>query len=488
MVNITSLPHYLILRRLNYRHSGRSELHASSLKSKPASIQSSCFFGSKIMSLTIATIKLVGLQRRTPSDIDSVAHAPARKNLRHIPRVCVAFLFGLVIGGCAGPTTVGVDVANLPARLLSINDFNYAGAFALPDGTYGESSANWAEGVIEVNGDSLFFVGHDHDDAIAEFVVPPLVSSRSIADLQYARPPRQAFTKVIERVSGGNREALDQIVGLELVNGRLIGNAIEYYDAPADNQMTTFVVENASTVASAPVTGFYSLKGEVRAAGWLSAVPPEWQQALGCSHITGHSSGGPIISRHSVGPSAFCVNLEPLALGQSKKKVRTKEMLGYRLDRPLERDLFNEDGDNALWTHLSQARFGFIVPGTSTYATFGSSGGHQSGVGYKLARPNGNPCDGYCPADPADHYNYYWLWDMKDLFRAKNNRLPPSAITPYESGVFNVPFQTGNGLNQIGGASYDEQSGRLYISVLRSNNTLGPYSNPPVIVAYQIGR
>ena len=163
--------------------------------------------------------------------------------------ICVVACFGLAVG-CANSTAVSVDAGssstsanvdavdhltavsvdtgNLPTRLLGISDFQYAGAFALPDDTYGDSSANFAAGVIEVNGDSLFFVGHDHDDAIAEFVVPPLVNSRSIADLRYAKSPRQAFTKVIEKVSGGNREALDQIVGLELVNGRLIGNAVEY--------------------------------------------------------------------------------------------------------------------------------------------------------------------------------------------------------------------------------------------------------------------
>ena len=440
---------------------------------------------------------------------DSTRVADRFEKRRRNVCICVSAWFGLVIG-CANSTTVSldagdpaktvsadavgnsttgsVDTGNLPAKLLSISDLNYVGAFALPDDTYGDSSANFAAGVIEVNGDSLFFVGHDHDDAIAEFVVPPLVNSQSIADLRYAKSPRQAFTKVIEKVSGGNREALDQIVGLELVNGRLIGNAVEYYDAPANNKATTFVVQNASALSSSSVAGFYSFEGEARSAGWLSTVPPEWQQALGCTHITGHSSGGPIIARHSVGPSAFCVNLDPLALGQSQKRVRTREMLGYRLDRPLKKDLFNEKGNNAVWTHLSQARFGFIVPGTSTYATFGSSGGHQSGVGYKLERPNANPCGGYCPQDPSDQYNYYWLWDMKDLLKAASGSLPASAITPYESGVFNVPFQTGKELRRIGGASYDERTGRLYMSVLRANNTLGRYANPPVIVAYQIGK
>lgn len=405
---------------------------------------------------------------------------------RHYMSIGVAAWFGLV-SGCAFSTSTNVNMANVPSRLVSINDFVYAGAFALPDETYGESSANWAEGVIEVNGSSLFFVGHDHDDAVAEFVVPPLTNSKSIADLRYAEPPRQAFTKLIERVAGGNQEALDQIVGLEVVDGRLVGNAIEYYDAPADNFTSTFVVGNASALANSPIAGFYSLKGRARASGWLSSVPLEWQTALGCSHITGHSSGGPIISRHSVGPSAFCINLGPLAQGvDNKKRVKTTEMLGFTLDHPLEKDLSNRYGDNAIWTDLSQARFGFIVPGTSTYATFGFSGGHQSGVGYKLPREDGSRCDGYCPKAPSDQQNYYWFWDMKDLIRAKNGRLPSSAITPYESGVFNVPFQNGDGLNQIGGASYDERTGRLYLSVLRANNTLGPYSNPPVIVAYQV--
>ena len=402
-------------------------------------------------------------------------------------RTCVALTLATVgiASGCAMSPTGGVDPATLPSRLVSISDFYYAGAFALPAETFGASSANWAEGVIEVDGNSLFFVGHDHDDAIAEFKIPPLVNSRSIADLRTAGAPAQSFTKVIDRVSGGNREALDQIVGLEIVNGRLVGNAIEYYDAPANNQTTTFVVQNAASIGNSPVAGFYALKGKARAAGWLSSVPAEWQQALGCTHVSGHSSGGPIISRHSVGPSAFCVNLEPVAQGVSKRKVSSVEMLGFSLDRPLERDLFNKVGDNELWTHMSQARFGFIIPGTSTYATFGSSGGHRSGVGYKLSR-GGEECPGYCPNDPSDHFNYYWLWDMRDLLRARSGRYPSSAILPYESGEFNVPFQTGGELKNIGGASYDAQRGLLYLSILRANNTLGPYSNPPIIVAYQV--
>jgi len=167
--------------------------------------------------------------------------------------------------------------------------------------------------------------------------------------------------------------------------------------------------------------------------------------------------------------------------------VRTSELLGFSLDRPLNRDLYNKTGKNNVWTHLSHARFGFIIPGTYTYATFGHSGGHGSGLGYKLNRGAEGDCPGYCSVDPSDVYNYYWLWDMRDLFKVKSRRLRASDVRPYESGVFDIPFQTTKHINPIGGGSYDADSGTLYLSVVNANNTLGQYSNPPVIVAFKIG-
>ena len=293
------------------------------------------------------------------------------------------------------------------------------------------------------------------------------------------------FTPLLSRVSGGNPEQLDRIVGLEVADGKLIVNAFQYYNAPADNKLTTFAVEDASAIGSSPVTGFYSMKGEVRAAGWLSKVPPEWQQLLGCTHITGHSSGAPIIARHSVGPSAFCVNLDALGMDNLSRDINTSELLGFTLERPLREDLYNEKGGNNVWTHISRARYGFIIPGTSTYATFGSSGGHNSGAGYKLVRVDGE-CPGPCSSDPADNYNFYWLWDVRDLLKVKNGKLRADKVVPYQSGTFSVPFQTGKHLNPIGGGSYDADKGILYLSVLEANNTLGQYANPPVIVGYKI--
>lgn len=369
-------------------------------------------------------------------------------------------------------------------RLMTIGELQYAGAFKLPSNQFGDSSLNYAKGVIEVNGDSMFIVGHTHHDAIAEFKIPELVNSVSLNALTSAGNPVQAFSTVLDRSSDGNAELLDEITGLEIVDGSLIVNAIEYYDGAADNTSTTLVLDDASQLSTSPVSAIHQMHGAARAAGWISHVPEQWQQRLGTRHITGYSSGEPIIGRLSVGPSAFAVNFQTDLSTSVSKSISTEELQGFSLRQPLHADLFNDSGSNMLWTHLSQARYGFAVPGTSTYMTIGYSGGHQSGLAYKTVRANGEQCPGYCANDESDVYNHYWLWNMEDWERVKSGDLWPYEMVPYESGRLTLPFQTTQNLNVIGGASFDETTGLLYISILEAN-TNGD-NNPPVIVAYRV--
>lgn len=383
---------------------------------------------------------------------------------------------------------LGEAFSSEDAELLSISDLSFAGAFALPVAQDTVSSLNYAAGIIEVDGDSLFIAGHNHDDAIAEFVIPELVASNSISDLNSAGAPRQEFVKVIDRAAFGNPESLDEIVGMELVNDSLVINTMEYYDAAADNQLSTLVVNNAYDLEGSDVSAFRSMQGLARAAGWMSKVPDSWQSAIGATHISGHSSGGAIISRLSVGPSAFAVDLESVVTLDNEAPISTAELLGYSLEQPLSDDLFNTSGQNNLWTHISHAKFGFIVPGTRTYMTLGSSGGHQSGVGYKITQNNGNLCGGNCSADAGDNYNFYWLWDLDDLIETRAGSVSPDSIRPYESGQFGLPFQTNGNFIAVGGASYDFARDLLYISLPGANNEIGDYNNPPIIVAYKINR
>jgi len=166
------------------------------------------------------------------------------------------------------PATAGVNPA-----LISIKNLAFAGAFTVPADKYQQSTMNYSEGVMEINGDTMFIVGHDRDDAIAQFRVPRLVRSENIKDLNSSGPPVQGFAEILNRATGGNSQGLDQIVGLEMLNGSLIVNAIEYYDAPNDNNLTTFVVADASQLETSEVSRMHSMQGLARSAGWMSTVP-----------------------------------------------------------------------------------------------------------------------------------------------------------------------------------------------------------------------
>jgi hypothetical protein len=132
-----------------------------------------------------------------------------------------------------------------------------------------------------------------------------------------------------------------------------------------------------------------------------------------------------------------------------------------------------------VWTHLSRAAFGIIVPGTRTYLTLGYSGGHENGVCYKCTQDNGNLCGGYCTPVAADNYQYYWLWDVNDLVKVKKGEMNSWAVRPYNYGKLALPFK-----GAIGGGSFDTASGTLYLTIQGADRE-GEYSNPPVIVVYR---
>ena len=376
-------------------------------------------------------------------------------------------------------------------ELLQITDLQYAGAFRVPADEFGESSMNYSEGPMALGADgaTVFLVGHAHQQAIAEFTIPELVNSNVVTELNMADAPVQSFASVLGRPSDGNTQSIDRVGGMYLVTdasggSQLLVNAYEYYDAPGDNSHTTLVVRDAADLAESTIDGYYELGGRAHAAGWISPIPSEWQQALGGTHITGSSSGMPIIGRLSVGPSAFVV--DPLAITdgtETSGPVPTTALLDFSLDTPLHEDLSNDSGDNGIWTHLSRAIYGFIVPGTRTYLTVGHSGGHATGVCYKCT-PVGSDaeCGGYCSNDVTDYSHFYWLWDVDDLVSVRNGDIAPHEVAPYDFGELAVPFDT----NELGGGAFDPSTGLLYLTVQRADRDQGTYSNPPVIVAYRV--
>ncbi|SHI84362.1 T9SS type A sorting domain-containing protein [Pseudozobellia thermophila] len=374
--------------------------------------------------------------------------------------------------------------------LFDISQLTYEGGFRIRASQNGVSDVNYSQGPIAYNYEnhSLFIVGHTHQQAIAEYAIPDIVKSEQLSELNMVESPIQVFSQVLDRAADGNPEKLDRVGGLYYVNHggqpKLIVNAFEYYDAPADNTLSTLIINNASDIENSQVSGYFRFDGgAAHTSGWISPIPEAWQETLGGSHITGHSSGIPIISRCSVGPSAFAFGMNEAL--NATDAIETTALLDFNLSHPLHEDLGNESGTNDIWTHLSRATYGFIVPGTRTYLTIGSSGGHESGVCYKCVQDNGNLCGGYCTPEADDNYQYYWLWDVNDLVAVKNGSLEPHEVRPYDHGFFNTPFQA-NGSKKIGGGSFDSATGNLYLSIQSGDTEQGVYARPPVIAVYNV--
>jgi hypothetical protein len=369
--------------------------------------------------------------------------------------------------------------------LFQIADMQYQGAFRLPADEFGNSSLNHSEGPIEYNriNHSLFIVGHDHQQSIAEFSIPTL----SVGDLGQLNMASnlQPFASHLNAVNCNNTQNINQIAGLKLIDGRLWVNAYEYYDADGNVTNTTLVIDDPTALGSSSVRGFYDLDGGAgHTAGWISEIPTVWQNLLGGTHLTGMSSGIPIISRCSVGPSAFAFSPGQLALDCADPQIPTTQLLDFSLTNPLNDDLDNSSGNNDIWTHLSRATYGMVVPGTRTYLTLGYSGGHHSGVCYKCTQSNGNLCGGYCAPQADDYAQYYWLWDLNDLVAVKNGQKQAYEVMPYSYGELSTPIQSPE--RQIGGGAFDPANGMLYLTLQKADTAQGTYANPPVVVVYQI--
>ncbi len=399
----------------------------------------------------------------------------------------------LLVASTTGMATAADRGAALSQELplLEIQDFEYVGAFRLPSRKYGESDLNFSQGPIAFNPDrqSLFIVGHAHQQAIAEFTIPELVESTVLAELNMAGDPIQPFAAILNRASGGNPEGNNRIGGMLYVSGpdgpKLLVNAYEYYDAPGDNTVSMLVARDANDLAKSDVDGYFEVRGGPgHTAGWMSPVPEPWRSVLGGDFVTGSSSGIPIISRTSVGPSAFVFNpLDIVGKKPVSTPISTAKLLDFSLAHRLHDDLSNESRENDLWNHLSRAVYGLIVPGTRTYATFGHSGGNESGVGYKIVQDNGRRTGGYSSFAVKDNYHYFWLWDVNDLVRVRAGEIQPHDARPYEYGIFRTPFADSS--HRLGGGAFDASTGRIYLTAQKADGKQGRYANPPVVMAYK---
>ncbi|MFT5878197.1 MAG: hypothetical protein ACI8SA_002063 [Dokdonia sp.] len=378
---------------------------------------------------------------------------------------------------------------NASERVLypfQIKNLSYIGAFRIPVETFGESRMGYAKGTFTLSSNykSIFVTGHTHHKAVAQFSIPEIINSNNIKELKMANMI-QPFSTVFNRVSNGNKQNINIITGMKHIGNELIINGAEYYDANGDTTDTTIIIRNSRDLKNSEIHGFFKIQGAAHAAGWISRVPSEWQDTLSTEWLTGFASNLPINGRSSIGPTAF--SFFPFGVLESQEQtglIISEQMLGYSLKYPLHKDRYNEKGQNNLWTELSAAIYGFIVPNTSSYLVIGTSGGHHSGIGYKITQDNGRLCGGPCSKKHNDFSNHYWLWDVNEMADVKSGKYKPYEIMPQQYGVFD---KLRPGWRPLG-ADFDPKHNLLFVLYSKIDGKQSRHEKAPLMSVYKINK
>ncbi|WP_414830172.1 hypothetical protein [Alteromonas sp. H39] len=355
------------------------------------------------------------------------------------------------------------------------------GGFRLKDGTSGTSRAAYGTGKIAVSDDDkmLFLAGHAHHFSVGAFDIEDKLSFGKISTLPIA-PVAQPFVKVKPQFVF--QDSATQITGLELNEGSLLVTVDKYYDAARTNKENLMFFADASNLNDTAQIGFYTLAARSHATGWMTKIPAPLSQTLGADYLVGSASNLPINSRSSIGPTLFTWTPPTVkALPPLGRRISTVKKLGYSLDNPIVDDRYNETRENDIWTELSTAEIGFISPDQTSYIVIGQSGGHNSGIGYKITQDNGNVCGGPCAYEHDDYYNYYWIYDIDDIIAVQNGNKLPHEVLP----AFYGELPTFGHQNTITGADYNPVSKRLYLTLSSIDTSQSDYEKNPIIVAYE---
>ena len=391
-------------------------------------------------------------------------------------------LVGILLNGHASETTDQL----LPDD--STFNFEYLGAFRFPIKVFGSSRMSYPNGTFTVspNGKTVFVAGHNQNQSIAEFLIPELRLTKNPSELLIAAnvQPFHPFLRNTKRLE--NPQKLDRISGMEVIEGELFVNALEYYDAPADNTHTTFIVRDANNLAGAKVDGFFTLRGHAHSAGWMSKLPSKWKGVFSASYLNGYAPNYAINSRLSMGPTAFVSNIDIFAgIDEPGGLIPTRSLMDSSIKHPMVQDSYNKSGENRIWTEISEAFYGFIIPNTNYYLVIGNSGGHESKIGYKITQSNGKKCGGPCAFDHKDYYNFYWVFDVNDFVAVRDGKKKSYELLPIKYGKLQLPFAPGDNTRNIIGADFDEKTGNLYIMLKDVDRSQSQFEKAPVMLAYE---
>lgn len=408
-----------------------------------------------------------------------------------------------------------------------LTHFKYLGSFKAPFGRYGNGriafnpNGNGGQGslFLDGGGSNAFSIGEINipaltpstgRDQLAQLPTATVLQNRS--DI-YARIPQRAASwpeGTVNSFSNGNNAVFG---GLYYEGGKLYFNAYTYYGSTSETA-TTGRIENPASLATTTITGMFHTQGAARTAGWMMPIPTDWRARLGGTHLVGHDNGITRLERTSAGPTLYAFNLADMASAASGAAISTAVRLNFPdVAGPRAiwgNDMTNVSGQNKMWTLMTKAGVGFIIPGTRTYALLGMTAGCNPNpanpwqgtpeeafappiagtIAYKRTDSLGYSHGGPMVWDAQDQHTFFALFDLDEILAAPNTWTP----RPYEYGHFPTPFARygnyttpGQISDTIGGGAWDPATRRLYVTLPAADNDSDAlYSGIPVIAVYEL--
>ncbi len=397
--------------------------------------------------------------------------------------------------GQSAAFSITTDAADT-ARLVRPAQFTYLGAFRLPADSQNNYSYGGTAIAFNPANNSLFVRGHDWHQLVGEISIPaPLISTDPNA--LPAATALQSLTDIAEghlAEVGADGATLSgcKVGGLLVHQGRLIGTSYVYYDAALNARRSHFT-SGLELARTGDFAGMYTV-GSVNpgfVAGYMGAIPAEWQTAFGGPALTGQS-GLAIITRSSCGPSASV--FDPVQLGVTAP-VPAKMLVGYPTDHPTLGTWDNVSEPNPQYDMTTDV-LGMVFPeATDSVLFFGTAGTGIPGYGAGTSDPaldrqpvpgtNGGTIYVYDPANgnkgchAFPYTAFVWAYRAHDLARAAAGAAQPWEIVPYATWALPLPFGPA-GHAALGGATYDPATNRIFVSQYNATGSR------PIIHVYRI--
>lgn len=343
------------------------------------------------------------------------------------------------------------DAGRIEARRVQAQQMVHVGSFAVPTGLHAGGSANAG---FEYGGtaaaydpvrNGIYLVGHDWDQFVGEISIPAIGGTATML-----QPLGDVLGGKIETINPGDSNA-KKIGGVwPMGNGKLLISAYAYYDAANTAVGSHFL--RSDTLPGGAVTGPFRVGtvGVAFTAGYFGAIPAEWQAKLGGSVFNGQCCI-PIISRTSFGPALFAI--DPATVGTTNP-APAQPLVYYDQAHPTLGDWDSSGTDFNGTTSV----VGVVMPkGSSTVLFFGR---HGTGPFCYGGTECNDPEDSYKGTHAYPYESRVWAYDATDLAAVKAGTKKPWEPVPY--ATWKLPGTTAT---RLAGATYDPQSGRIYVSV-----------------------